>query len=367
MKRYSILALSLALTACNTNPGGFTIDGTLSGELEEGTAVYLKKANEQNQPVDVDTAMVQNGTFTFTGKAEIPELHYLFIEETQGNIPLVLESGTIDINAHKDSLAYARIQGTPQNDLFSDFLESSRALSRKALSMNEDMRAASARRDTVVMNSLREEYFELQEEAKDFELDYARENPDALISALIIDKILTTAALPEAEVKELYEALAPEIKNTSVGQKIKERLEKASNASIGSRAPNFTAPTPSGEELALNDVLGKVTILDFWAAWCKPCRAENPNVVKIYHKYKDQGLNILGVSLDRKAEDWKKAIQDDGLEWNHVSNVKYFDEIAELYNVNAIPATFILDENGIIVAKNLRGEALDQKIGELLQ
>lgn len=367
MKRYSIFALILALAACNSNPGGYTIEGTLSGELEEGTAVYLKKANEQNQPVDVDTAMVQNGTFTFTGNAETPELHYLFIEETQGNIPLVLEAGTIDVNAHKDSLAYAQIQGTPQNDLFADFLEASRALSRKALSMNEDMRSASVSRDTVAMNSLREEYFELQEEAKDFELDYARENPDALISALIIDKILTTGALPDAEVKELYEALSPEIKNTKVGKKIKERLDKASNASIGSKAPNFTAPTPSGEELALNDVLGKVTILDFWAAWCKPCRAENPNVVRIYHKYKDQGLNILGVSLDRREEDWKKAIEDDGLVWNHVSNVQYFDEIAELYNVNAIPATFILDENGIIVAKNLRGEALEQKINELLQ
>jgi peroxiredoxin len=367
MKRYSILALILTLAGCNSSPMGYTIEGTLSGELKEGTTVYLKKANEQNQPVDVDTTVVQNGAFIFEGKAEMPELHYLFIEESQGNIPLVLEAGTIEINAHKDSLAYAEIQGTPQNELFADFLEASRALSRRALSMNEDMREATVQRDTVLMNSLRDEYFELQEEAKDFELNYAKDNPDALISALILDKILTTAALPDAEVKALYEALSPEIKSTKVGQKIKERLEKASNASIGSRAPNFTAPTPSGEELALNDVLGKVTILDFWAAWCKPCRAENPNVVRIYHKYKDHGLNILGVSLDRRAEDWKKAIEDDGLEWNHVSNVQYFDEIAELYNVNAIPATFILDENGIIVAKNLRGEALDQKIGELLQ
>jgi peroxiredoxin len=94
---------------------------------------------------------------------------------------------------------------------------------------------------------------------------------------------------------------------------------------------------------------------------------ENPNVVKIYNKYHEKGLNILGVSLDRRAEDWIKAIEEDGLTWNHVSNVQYFDEIAELYNVNAIPATFILDENGVIVAKNLRGEALEAKIGEMLQ
>jgi thiol-disulfide isomerase/thioredoxin len=114
-------------------------------------------------------------------------------------------------------------------------------------------------------------------------------------------------------------------------------------------------------------VLGKVTIVDFWAAWCKPCRAENPNVVQVYNKYHDKGLNILGVSLDRRAEDWTKAIEEDGLVWNHVSNIKYFDEIAELYNVRAIPATFILDENGVIIAKDLRGPALENKISELLQ
>jgi len=367
MKRYSLFALFAILMACQSNPDGYTIQGTVSGDLDDGTVVYLKKANEQNQPVDVDTTVVKNGSFTFTGKTSMPELHYLFIEDVPGNIPLVLEQGTIEVSTQKDSLSYADIEGTPQNEMFADFLKSSRALSRRAISMNNDMRDASIRRDTVVMNSLRDEYFELQEEAKNFELNYAKENPDALISALIIDKVLTTGALPVPEIKELYESLAPEIKNTKVGQKIKSRLEKADNASIGSKAPNFKAPTPNGKELALNDVLGKVTIVDFWAAWCKPCRAENHNVVRIYNKYKDKGLNILGVSLDRNADEWKKAIQEDGLAWNHVSNVQYFDEIAELYNVNAIPATFILDENGVIVAKDLRGEALDQKIGELLQ
>ncbi|MDO1499000.1 TlpA disulfide reductase family protein [Winogradskyella maritima] len=109
--------------------------------------------------------------------------------------------------------------------------------------------------------------------------------------------------------------------------------------------------------MALADVLGKVTLIDFWAAWCKPCRAENPNVVSVYNKYHEKGLNIIGVSLDRTADAWKKAIEDDGLTWNHVSHVAYFnDPIAKLYNVNAIPAAFLLDENGVIIAKNLRGQ-----------
>ncbi|WP_367177023.1 redoxin domain-containing protein [uncultured Eudoraea sp.] len=368
MKKLILPALLLGLlVACNTTTDGFKLEGNLSGEVENGTQVFLKKTDEANQLIEVDTTTLENGKFTFTGSSGMPELHYLLINSVRGNIPVVIENGTIEVSAQKDSLAFAKIKGTLQNDLFAGFLKESRGLANRARSMSDEMRNASAVQDTAAMNSLRDEYFELQEEAKTFELTFVKENPEALISALIIEKALTTKVLSEKEIKELYDALSPSIKETSVGQRIKTKLDKLVSTSIGEKAPNFSAPTPSGDELALNDVLGKVTIVDFWAAWCKPCRAENPNVVKVYKKYHDKGLNILGVSLDRRFEDWTKAIEDDGLEWNHVSNVKYFDEIAELYNVKAIPATFILDENGVIIAKNLRGPALENKISELLQ
>lgn len=136
---------------------------------------------------------------------------------------------------------------------------------------------------------------------------------------------------------------------------------------IGEKAPEFSGPNPNGETIALKDVLGKVTLVDFWAAWCKPCRAENPNIVAVYEKYHDKGFNVLGVSLDRTEAAWKKAIEDDGLEWHHISNLAYFeDAIAKMYNVNAIPAAFLLDENGVIIAKNLRGPALEEKVSEVL-
>ncbi len=359
--------LILLMAACKTNDG-YTIEGSLEGENIEGTELTLRKYAEGNQLITVDSAMVTNGSFSFKGgPSKGPELHYIFFGKGQENIPMIVENGTIEISAQRDSLSFAKIGGTLQNELFYDFLQGSRVLSRKASSMNQDMRAAQSKRDTVTMNSLREEYFELMEEAKDYELSYVKNNPNAIVSALILYRILTTKAKENSEVQELYDALSPEIQESNTGVKIKEALVKDADTSIGARAPNFTAPNPNGEQLALNDVMGKVTIVDFWAAWCRPCRAENPNVVKVYNKYKDQGLSILGVSLDRNADDWKKAIEDDGLTWHHVSNVKYFDEIAKLYNVDAIPATFILDENGIIVAKDLRGSSLDAKIGELLQ
>ena len=352
---------------CNKAPEGFTINAKIEGEIAEGTSVFLRKSTESIQLVDVDTVEFKEGGFSFSGVQEKPELYYVFIENAYGSIPVVVENEVINIQAVKDSLMYAKVKGTLQNDLFTDYVEASRELQNKALSMNRDMKNAASMQDSAVMNSIREEYFELRQEARDMEINFIKENPNGLISALIISKAQITKAFPEEQIRELYELLTPEIKETNTGLSIKEKLDNNANTSIGSKAPNFSAPTPTGEELALNDVLGKVTILDFWAAWCKPCRAENPNVVRIYNKFKEDGLSILGVSLDRRAEDWKKAIADDGLEWHHVSNVRYFDEIAELYNVTAIPATFILDENGIIVAKNLRGPALEAKISELLQ
>lgn len=365
---YTAFILTLTLWSCSSKKDGYIIEGSIGGENTEGTELTLRKYGDNNQLITVDSAKVNQGKFVFEGpSAESPELHYIFFGQGQENIPIIVENGDIEISAQRDSIGFARIGGTLQNELFYDFLKGSRVLSRKASSMNQDMRRAQANRDTVTMNSLREEYFELMEEAKGYELDYVKNNPNAVVSALIIYRILTTKAKTVPEVQELYEGLSPEIKSSSTGVKIKETLDRESSTSIGSKAPNFSAPSPEGKELALNDVLGKVTIVDFWAAWCRPCRAENPNVVKVYNKYKDKGLSILGVSLDRNEKDWKKAIEDDGLIWHHVSNVQYFDEIAKLYNVDAIPATFILDENGIIVAKDLRGASLDQKIGELLQ
>lgn len=361
------LGVILSLYACNSTPEGFSIEATIAGDLEDGTKVFLKKSEKGGQPTDIDTTTVTAGSFTFNGTQDTPEIHYIAIDKIRGYIPVVLENGAIEIAVQKDSINFADIKGTLQNDLFADYLNESRAMSQRVMSMQNDMRNAQSAKDTATITSLKDEYAELQEEAKSFEMDYIKGNPNALISALLIDKILGTKALPESEIKELFDALTPEVKATSAGLTLSEKINRISNATIGTVAPNFSAPTPTGEKLALNDVLGKVTIVDFWAAWCRPCRAENPNVVNVYNKYHEKGLNILGVSLDRKADDWKKAIEDDGLVWNHVSNVKYFDEIAQLYNVNAIPATFILDEEGVIIAKNLRGPALEEKIAEMLQ
>ena len=169
--------------------------------------------------------------------------------------------------------------------------------------------------------------------------------------------------------KEMFDELSDEVKTSSLGKNLSKMLSARSATDIGAKAPDFSGPTPNGETLSLKDALGKVTILDFWASWCKPCRIENPNVVRVYEKYHDKGLNIVGISLDKSTqkERWLKAIEDDNLTWQHVSNLQFWQEpIAQQYGVRSIPATFILDENGVIIAKNLRGKDLEDKMAELL-
>ncbi len=370
---FALTTLTL-LTACNSNPENYTINGTLTGDIADGVEVYLKKGGDNNQLIEIDTAKTANGTFIFTGIKDQPEMHYIFVDKQIGYAAAVLENGEIDFSAHKDSLGLAKIIGTVQNDFLDDYREKSKEASLQWTSIQVDIKNANMTGDTVLINSLREELNELREEYETFEFEFIKSNPNALISALLIDKAISTRTSTTEELQEMYNALAPEIKETSAAKKViktldqlKEREAKAKNTNVGAVAPNFSAPSPTGELLALNDVKGKATLIDFWAAWCRPCRAENPNILKVYNKYHDKGLNIIGVSLDRTAEAWKKAIEDDGLTWNHVSNIAYFnDEIAMTYNVDAIPAAFLLDENGVIVAKNLRGPALEAKVAELL-
>ena len=185
---------------------------------------------------------------------------------------------------------------------------------------------------------------------------------------------MSSAEADQAEIKELYNSLDESVKNTKDGKELgdtfkqMEEQEKAmANVGVGKKAPAFSAATPDGKMMSLKDAMGKVTIIDFWASWCKPCRMENPNVVAMYNELHGQGLNIIGVSLDKEADAWKKAIADDKLTWSHVSNLKFWeDPIAKLYGVQSIPATFVLDAEGNIVAKDLRGDQLKVKVKELL-
>ncbi|HIB37337.1 MAG TPA: TlpA family protein disulfide reductase [Mesonia sp.] len=225
------------------------------------------------------------------------------------------------------------------------------------------------RQNPAIMKEIQDKQKELQEANVSTFKKMVEENPNSLVAVLILSDMTNGKTISTKEAKDLYDGLDEKIKNTQMGEQLGKTLKDASATAIGSKAPEFSAPTPEGEQLALSDALGKVTIIDFWASWCKPCRIENPNVVKLYNEYHEKGLNILGVSLDKtgQKDKWLKAIEDDGLTWQHVSNLQYWQgPIAQLYGIRSIPATYILDENGVIIAKDLRGESLRAKVSELL-
>ena len=368
MKKIIIPLLAIAvLIGCNRlKENEYKLTVKIDG-IENGTNVLVKKANEENLPVDVDSTQVMDGAFVLQNFVETPEMHYIFIEGVKGNLGYIAEPGTITVTAYKDSISKSILKGTPSNDDFNRFIVESRKISNKITAVREQFTEATKTGDTVTINTLRETYAELMTEAGEYEKDFIKDNPDSFVSLVILERLLLMNATPVEEIKNMFDPFSEELKNSVKGKKISEQLSQLTKTSVGSTAPDFEGPTPEGETLALNDVKGKVTIIDFWAAWCKPCRVENPRVVEMYNKYREKGLSIVGVSLDRSGDDWKKAIADDGLTWNHVSHLQYWqDPIARMYNIRAIPATFILDQEGKIVARDLRGPDLEAKIAEML-
>ena len=362
----TLLLFGMSLFISCANPEGYTLSVEVK-DLPDQSKVFLKYIDQTNAPVTVDSTTTIAGMAEFNGAQEFPSMHYLFFENANGNIPVILENASISVKAQKDSLQFAKLSGNEQNEWFSEFVNTSKGFSERANGIATDLQNARANGKEAFIASLREEYMELQEEAKAYEIAFATEHPSSLISVLLIERMYASKAVEEQKIKALIEALSPEIKQSDAGQKLMANWNANLATAIGSKALEFSGPNPDGKTLSFGELKGKVTILDFWAAWCKPCRAENPNVVSVYNKYHEKGLEIISISLDKNREDWIKAIAADQMDWHHISSLAYFDDpIAKQYNIRAIPATFILDENGVIVAKDLRGPALGAQIEKML-
>lgn len=355
----------------------FVIEANAPG-VYNGLRAYLKTTDETGQLINIDTAMIVNETFSFEGKRDEPSLEFIFIDSHNGNIPIIVENAMIEILVEKDSLQTSKITGTDNNKDFTSFITHGNTLSRKRENLMEALRnATGANHDNDKINSIGSQIKRIDSTILNAPIDFIKEHKDSYFSLLLLENLTHRRQLDLDVLENGYNNLSQSFKTTKPGKKISDYIvtqkalkeQEKSNLKIGDIAPNFTGGTPDGKTLSLNDIKGKVTIIDFWASWCGPCRRENPNVVKMYQKYHSKGLEIIGVSLDRNGQQdrWQKAIADDKLAWHHVSNLQFWqDPIARLYNVSSIPATFILDESGKIIAKNLRGQDLENKVAELL-
>lgn len=380
-----VLTASAAIISCSkVKDGEYLITGTATG-IENGKTIILQGADPATRmPVSLDTVKVENGKFEIKGKVTEPAFHTLILQGANGPIPLILESGEIKVTIDKDSIQKSKVSGTYNNDEYVSFIEDITKTQKSLIDFqkknNQKMQQAQQAQDTAVINSLMKQYMEIQKEvgenSKKKYYTYAETHPKSYISAILIQNLLNDPTADTKKLESLYNSLDESLKKTTPGKEIKTRFGQAKMPSVGATAApvgsakwraDFSAPNPEGKVVSLKQSLGKVTIVDFWASWCGPCRQENPNVVAMYKKLHPKGLNIVGVSLDKDAAKWKEAIAKDGLTWTHVSNLKFWDErIAKQYNVESIPATFILDASGKVVAQDLRGPELEAKIVELL-
>jgi len=371
-KKILLLAgLSLLASCSKVGDNEYLISGTATG-IDNGKMAILQIQNEMG-PVSKDTVKVENGKFEFKGKfTEGPEIGFILIENLDsGMVPFILENGEINITVDKDTIQKSKIGGTNNNDKFQEYNDGSSVIYKKMLAFqkNNQQKFMDAQKinDTVTMNSLRKQNMTFQKDMDKFSETFVEKNPNAFLSALLLENFIGRQTLEAAKIEKMYNALASDIKKTKSGARVNDFIKSQNAITIGSVAPDFSAPNPEGKNVSLKESLGKVTIIDFWASWCGPCRAENPNVVALYNEFHPKGLNIIGVSLDKDAAKWKEAIAKDQLTWTHISNLKFWDDaIAKQYNVKSIPATFILDASGKIVAKDLRGAELKAKIAELL-
>jgi len=372
MKRIaSILIILLTVISCQIEPKGYQISAKIDG-VPNGNKVSLK-AIKNNQAVLLDSTIVNDGVFTFEGSIVEPDIHIMTIQGVQGTLPFILENKDLEILLYKDSLSLSKIEGSKENDIAQSYMHAVTKFRKKNDALMIQLNAARRTNDTVFLKGFRTKRLEIKTENDKFNLEFLQENTSSLFGLLMLENLAKIKALNIKEVEKTYNSFPEDLQECSVGLRIKKKIEAELATEVGAIAPDFTAPNPDGKEITLSKVKGKVTIIDFWAAWCGPCRKENPNVVKVYEKYHEKGLEIVGVSLDGNSRQkepeqaWLDAIDKDGLTWHQVSNLNYFNgPVAKKYNIHAIPAMFILDSDGKIIAKNLRGPALEQKISELL-
>ncbi|MDC7995376.1 TlpA disulfide reductase family protein [Altibacter sp. HG106] len=371
MRRFNALfiTISLLLFSCDTQSDQFTISGQAEG-YDDGTAIYVYEVGADNRPAVIDTLTINGGRFEGTyPKTEKLSVNYLNVDGAQANVVYFPENENLKMTLFKDSLAASTVSGGKLNNAYADFTKRIRGYNAQKQAHLERYQQARAEQDNVLVAQIQQANIDLVAEENAYKKQFITENGNSLYAAMLLTEMVSRKEATPEEAKAMIAEFSPKVAGSAVTKNLERSLTQMKKVDIGGEAPNFSAPTPEGEMLALNDVLGTYTIIDFWASWCKPCRRENPNVVRVYEKYHDKGLNIISVSLDRQGQKdrWLQAIEDDNMDWYHVSNLQFWqDPIAQTYNVRAIPATFLLDENGKIIDKNLRGAALEDRIAGLL-
>jgi len=377
MKRILLYLLSLLpLAALAQDPQTFVLKGKI-GTLNPPAKAYLAYQVGSNKMID--SAAIVNGSFVINGRLLNPTSASLLIDHkgvglekvdsTADVLNFYVEKGEITVTS-PDSAKKAQVSGSKINDDSKKLIAQLKPIMDKAQSLAADQKNATFQQQNSAdfQNSIQQRYKQLQIEQKAAIKIFILSNPNSYLSFMALYQVGGPSPNPE-ELDSLLNTLSPEIKNTEQARLFKNSLEELRHTGIGATAPDFTQNDVNGAPVKLSSFRGKYLLLDFWASWCGPCRQENPNVVKVYNKYKDKNFTILSVSLDKadSRNNWLTAIRNDGLTWTQVSDLKFWDNAAaQLYYITSIPSNFLIDPNGKIVARDLRGEDLENKLAEVL-
>ena len=317
-----------------------------------------------NNIVPVDTFnLAADNTFNEIITVKEPGFYRLNLYGKQ-MVNLVLDDEDVKISADLDAAEPAKVEGSKDTEYLQQINAVVLESQEKVRRLEEEYIQARNNQDAARMRELEEQYMKLEEEKRKQVKNALRNMESSITQVYGVSYLNQEDDFPFLD--SLSTRLKKDLPNSKYVKDFTQGVDNMRSTVVGAMAPEISLPNPQGETKKLSDLRGNVVLIDFWAAWCGPCRRENPNVVKAYNKYHDKGFEVFGVSLDRNREDWVKAIEKDGLVWTQVSDLKYFNsEAAQKYNINSIPATFLVDRDGKIIARNLRGAALDQKLEEI--
>ncbi len=358
---YLFAAGTMVLAACSNEPA-YNIAGTIEG-VADGETVYLQEAKGR-ELVKLDSAIVTNGTFAFKGRQDAAVNRYVTYHNNDKRMmtDFFLENGNIVLTLGEKST----VAGTPCNDAYQTFKTAQTAL-------NDEMKAIYEKGKAEGLSEEEEKALEKQMEeldAKSTELIYNTIDAN-ITNAVGIHLFPNNVYVFDLKQQKALAAKIPaEFLSNERIDKLLKRIEILEKTDVGQKFTDFSLPAPDGKMVKLSDFVSKnkYTLVDFWASWCGPCKREMPNVIAAYNEYHPKGFGIIGVSLDSDADKWKAAIKDWGMPWDHMSDVKGWQcEGAALYGVNSIPATVLIAQDGTIIARNLRGEAIKEKLAELLK
>lgn len=359
--KLSLLILIFLPIAGFSQATGFTILGNVTG-LQEGAEVKI--ITTQNEPQVIATGKAVKGKFMLKGNVEEPGLFFLVMDDAQPHY-VFLDNSKIGIEGKKQDLKNLKIKGSSTHDDFLDFKKIFDPLVGEMSALGAQVNKET---NTIVRDSLKVKYDSIVFLVQSSIDAFVTEKPNSYVSPFLL--VITLQMNDDVSLLEnRFSKLSPAMQQSRIGASLQQHIAASKAGQVGSLAMDFTQPDVNGKPVSLSSFRGKYVLVDFWASWCRPCRIENPNVVENYNKFKDRNFTVLGVSLDRpgQKENWLKAIEQDKLTWTNVSDLKFWqNEAAQLYRVSGIPFNILVDPEGRVIARNLRGPDLQAKLCEVL-